>query len=568
MSNKFFISAGLAAAIGLVYHPVFHFSFVSFDDLQLIVKNPLVRGGLTWPGVKWAFGFAWQEHLFFYPLSLISHMLDCHIFGLQAGGHHLTSVILHLAAVLFFFFFLEKLTGCRWRAALTAGLFAIHPLAVESVAWVAERSNVLCAALTGLCLYAYAGYAQNFRKRWYVLALAAFVFALLAKPTAIMLPVLLILLDWLVPNRHSADSNGRKRSWKLQFVEKVPFLVLAGIRMTALLAAEKGASPVMPSAGIDGQLVLLNFINSLVLYLGKVVYPAGLAVYYPFPESIPWWQPVGATMLLGALMVVLICLRRKNPLLLLGWLWYLVFLAPSLGVVRSGPWPAMADHYVYLSLPGVFILAAWAVPGRLKKTGRGRISAAVAGSFLLITLSAAAAGHVGHFKNSRVLFTRAAAVTEDNFFAYIGLGNVYQKRGDLRQAARYFRWALAIHPDSAGAHANLGMVLTRLNKTGPARSHLNMALRLAPDFVPARLGLANFYLKTGRSRQAARHYRMVLAADPDNAAANYNLGRLLAAKGEVRRAAACFSRALASRPYDDRLRRAQKAVESRLQIKR
>ncbi len=583
MKKSVLISLLLTAAVGLVYHRVGSFSFVSFDDFELIVNNALVRQGLTWPGIKWAFFSAWQENLFFYPLALLSHMLDCQLFGLDPSGHHWTSVIIHGAAVICFFLFLRRVTGRPWRSALAAGLFAIHPLGVDSVAWVAERSNVLCAALVALSLYAYAGYVRAGGKSWYVLALAAFALALLAKPSAVMMPVVLVILDWLALNRYQpyqdnligcdlagcdltgCDLAGSKKFFRYQVLEKAPFFILAGLRAGMVMLAGKGASPVLEDGTVTAELLLANSLQAVVTYLWQIIYPFDLAVYYPFPSGIPWWHSLGAAALLVLITAWAVRQRRRRPLVLLGWLWYLVFLAPSFGAVRSGPWPAHADHYVYIPLLGVFIMMVWAVPGRWLRSRPARLAAVAAVLVLLCYWGGAAFFQTRHFRDSQALFTRAVAVTSDNFLAHIGLGNAYREKDNYAQAENHFRRALEIKSDSAGAHANLALVLARQGRTAAARSHFQTALELSPELIPARLGLANLYQQAGKPGPAIRHYRNVLALDPDNAAANYNLGRVLVGQGQLEEAVACFSRALAGRPHDDRIGRALTEVRARLE---
>jgi len=561
MKRSLLIMAALGMAVGMVYHQVWQFSFVSFDDFALVVDNPAIRPGLTWSGLQWAFASAWRENLFFYPLSLASHMLDTQLFGLNPAGHHLTSVALHLTAVIFFFLFLRRLSGQNWRPALAAGLFAVHPLGVESVAWVAERSNVLCAALTALTLYAHARYARCHRPGWYGLSLGAFTLALLAKPTAVMVPLILLLLDWLLLDDKGVPSSAKTDAGR-RLLEKVPFFLLAGLRLMAVFLSARSGSPVLAGETVSTGLVAANALRSLVIYLFQVVWPFNLSVYYPFPQSIPWWQPIGAAVVLILITVGVVRQRRRYPLLLLGWLWYLVFLAPSFGAVRSGPWPAMADHYVYIPLLGVGMMIAWAVPpGRLQ---RPILRKTLAGLVLvLLTLSGVAAFYQAqHFRNSKAMFTQALAVTKNNFFAHIGLGNVYREEENFPAAAIQFRRALDITPDSAGAHANLGMVLGRLEKTEAARHHLQTALDLSPKLVPAHIGMANLLQQTGRIGPAVRHYRQVLCLDPDNVAAHYNLGRLLLDQGDAGSAADHFARALAARPDDVRIRRALRLAET------
>lgn len=494
MSRYLLTGACLTALIAAVYFQTCRFAFVEFDDPQLVTENVHVRQGVTLNGVKWAFFSAWRENVFFYPLSLLSHMADVTWAGLDPGLHHLTSVALHAAATLALFALLAQLTGAVWRPALAAGLFAVHPLGADSVAWVAERSNVLCALLIITTLSAYARYLTARKKQWYGLSLGLFFLALLAKPTAVMTPAVLFLISRL-RREPGADGEDRRPALRPVFMALLPFVILAAVRLLAVLAAERGASPVVPAAAMTAGTMAANGLVAMVAYLVNVVYPFRLSVYYPFPESLPPWQPVVSAAVLLLITVIMFKAGRRRPMVRLGWLWYLLFLAPSLGLVRSGPWPAMADHYAYVPVMGLFISLVWLVPPAAAGSFRGKMAMAVAGVFLLIFFAAVSFWHVGHYRDSVTLFTRAISMNPRNFVAHVGLGNAYRKLGEMASAEENFRRAIAIQPESAGAHNNLGLILAAKGEWAEAERHFKIALALAPRFSMARDNLAGLYQK-------------------------------------------------------------------------
>ena len=480
-----------------VYCQTRQFEFVEFDDPQLVSENVFVRQGLTLAGVRWAFFSAWRENVFFYPLSLVSHMVDVTGFGLNAGRHHLTSVALHAAVAISLFTLLVQLTGAFWRPALAAAFFAVHPLGVDSVAWVAERSNLLCGLLVVNSLSAFVRYRNIHETKWYVLSIALFLLALLAKPTAVMLPVIL----WLVrlPGCKVSGKSQPEPSGFRNVLELIPFFILSGLRLMAVLAAEQGASPIVSANVVTVTTLAANALVSVTAYLVDLFYPFRLSVYYPFPAHIPLWQPLLSGLLLLIVSIAAFIYRRRRPMSWAGWLWFLIFLMPSLGVIRSGPWPARADHYVYISLMGLMTALVWMLPAqRIAGSPKRRIEAGVSAAILLIYFATSAFIHAGHYRDSVTLFSRVLALDENNFLACIELGNAYRKQGRMDLAEIFFRKAIAIKPDSAGAHNNLGLVLAAEEDWTGAERHFKTALALSPRFSMAHNNLINLYLKQGR----------------------------------------------------------------------
>ncbi|MEW6078621.1 MAG: tetratricopeptide repeat protein [Thermodesulfobacteriota bacterium] len=487
----------LTALIAVVYLQTGRFEFLGFDDPQLVTENSHVRRGVTMESVKWAFFSSWRENVFYYPLSLVSHMADVSGFGLDSGRHHLTNVAVHAAAVLALFALLARLSGGIWRAGLAAGLFAVHPLGVDSVAWVTERSNLLCALLTVAAMGAYAQYRTSRRKRWYGFSLGLFFLALLAKPTAVMAPVVM----WLI-GRLDFDSGPVAGAPRLPVVrDLLPFAVLAALRIMAVLAAERGASPAVSDGVMTTGMLAANALTAMTAYLIKAVFPFRLSVYYPFPQTLPLWQPLVSGLVMTLVTAMILKAGRRRPMVLLGWVWFLAFLAPSFGAVRSGPWPAMADHYVYIPLMGLFTALVWLAPApggsRRRRTAAGAIACSLVAYFAAVSYV-----HAGHYRNSVTLFTRALELDSKNFLARIGLGNAFRRQGAMAAAEEHFRAAVAIRPESPGAHNNLGLVLAERGGWKEAEQHFLMALALDPGFAMARDNLINLERKRAAAPDA------------------------------------------------------------------
>lgn len=477
----------------LVYLPVWNNGFIAYDDPDYLVENRMVQSGLTWAGVKWAFT-TWHADNW-HPLTWLSHMLDCELFGPEAGAHHFMNVLLHAACALVLFQVWRRLTGDLWPAALVAALFAWHPLHVESVAWASERKDVLSTLFGLLTLWAYVGYAaptanrHSNRRTLYGAAVLCFVLSLLAKPMLVTLPFVLVLLDWWPLRRLSGsqpDEAGPHPAWFPQLsvlvrllAEKLPFLVLsaASCVITYLAQREQGAvvsleeSPLALRCG--------NAVVAYARYLLKMIWPFDLAVVYPLPRTLN-----GSQVALAGLVLLLISAwvlkQGRRPHLLVGWLWYLGTLVPVIGLVQVGG-QAMADRYTYFPLTGIFVMLAW--EGRawlVQRKSRVPLATAaaalaLAGCLILTNLQ------VRYWRDTETLFARAIEVTSDNPVAYTHLAGALARKGQTETAVELYRESLRLGPNQPAAHNNLANLLNALGQTNEALAHLQTARNLKPD---------------------------------------------------------------------------------------
>ncbi len=555
--RRFLPAVLILVAVAAIYGRTARFSFVGFDDFELVVDNHQVCCGVTAERLRWIWGEAWQKSVYLMrPLTLMSHMLDGAVFGRRPAGHHLVNTVFHAGCALLLLFWLQSLSGGRWRPAAAALLFAVHPVNAEVVAWVAQRSSLLSAFFFLAALWAYQGYRRRPGLRWWLLVFFFFLAAVAAKTSAVVLPLVLLLVDIC----SSRPRNRARRPARIMAGEKLPFLVVAaGVALLAWRVTYSSAAAVS-GATVPLSLRTANALVTPAVYLIKLLVPSGLCVYYPFPQTLGGWQVGGALFLLAAVSGLVIVRRGRAPLALLGWLWYLLTLLPFSGLVQAGPWPGRADHYLYLPLIGLLISLVWSVPesagqrvGRYPG-GRMAVAAGAGGFFLLYGLLAFR--QAGFYRNSEVMFQRALAVTRENFLAHTGLGNVRLGQGDLPQAEFHYRRALSLQPSSAGAHANLGLALARSGRPKAARHHYWRALERNPELVEGHVNLANLLVRQGKENRALAHYQAALAVDPDLPEANYNLGRLLLAQGALARAGFYLGRARAVCPENEQYQRA------------
>jgi hypothetical protein len=452
------------------------FEFVDYDDNLYVTANPHVQEGLTRAGVRWAFTtFAAAN---WHPLTWISLMLDWSIGGPGPRIFHLTNLILHLANVLLLFFILDRMTGRRRPSAVTAVLFAIHPLHVESVAWIAERKDVLSTLFMLLTLMAYAGFVERPGLVRRLAVVLLFALGLLAKPMLVTLPVLLLMLDaW--PLR-------RKEPWRHLVLEKAPLLALSIATGALTLVAQRQGGTVGSLAGYPLGVRVANAVVATATYLGKAIWPTRLAAFYPHPgASLAAWKVAGSALVLVTLTLWTIQVRRSRPYLLFGWAWYLVTLAPVVGIVQVG-WQARADRYTYIPLIGIFLGVAWAVSDRFAE--RPALFGSLA-SAVLVMLGIGAFAQAGYWRDSETLFRHALAVTDNNSVAHNNLGTALLRRGLPSQAEEHFAEAVRIDPSFADAHSNLGVALGRQGMIDEAILEFQRALDLEPDHPDARRNL-------------------------------------------------------------------------------
>jgi protein O-mannosyl-transferase len=567
----------LAAVVWVVFGQTLRHDFVNYDDDVYVYENPEVTQGLTLRGIVWAVSHFYAGN--WHPLTWISHMLDCQWYGLHPGGHHLTSVLLHTATAILLFLVLRRMTGALWRSAFVAAVFAIHPLRVESVAWVAERKDVLSGVFFMLTIGAYVRYAQGVRggtwqvtrtqaaaapglsrvtrhaTLFYGLVLMFFALGLMCKPMLVTLPCVLLLLDYW-PLGRMADGGWRKmrsgepvpqRSTLNHLLyEKLPLFGLAAAACGVTLFAQTVALSSFEQ--ISFPLRVGNALNSCVSYVDQMFWPSGLAVFYPFPaKGIGVARVVLSLVLLAGISTGVFVLRRHRPYLMTGWLWYLIMLVPVIGIIQAGT-QARADRYTYLPQIGLYVLLTWAVADLCAGWRHRRVVLGGGSTIVLLALMICARGQTSYWRNSELLWTHALACTPDNFIGQNNLGGALLKKGSVGEAIFHFQKALEIEPDSAEAYNNLGSALLQKGNVDEAIYHFQKALQINPDFAEAHNNLGNALLQKGNVDEAIAHFQKGLQINPDFAKAHYNLGNALLQKGNVDEAIIQFQRALQINP--------------------
>jgi tetratricopeptide (TPR) repeat protein len=522
----------LAAITFAVFGQTLHHEFIDFDDQEYVYENPVVARGLTFQGLFWAFSFHSSN---WHPLTWLSHMLDCQFYGLNPGGHHLTNVLLHSATVILLFLVLRQMTGALWRSAFVAAVFAIHPLRVESVAWVAERKDVLSGLFFMLTIGAYLRFARHpWSPARYGLVVLLFALGLMCKPMLVTLPLVLLLLDyWPLQRMESA---------RRLVMEKLPLLALSAAACVATLLAQHQTIQLGESVSLPHRLE--NALATCVLYLGQMVWPAGLAVFYPYPYGgLPLWKLALAGTLLAGLSAIALWQRRKQPWILVGWLWYLVMLLPVVGIIQVGG-QAHADRYTYLPQIGIYVALTWLVAQwRLSRVALGGLMTGV-----IAVLMVCAWQQTAYWQNTETLWTRAVACTTGNDLAQCNLGTALQQKGRLNEAITHWEMALQINPNYGKAHNNLGAALQQKGKVNEAITHYQMALHSNPNNADVHNNLGFALAQKGRVDEAITHYQMALQIKPDYATAHNNLGLALAQKGRVDEAITHYQMALQINP--------------------
>jgi len=554
------IIALLTMAVGAVYWPVSSFEFLNFDDGGYVRDNWNVRPGLTAKGILWAFTTVHIGN--WHPLTWLSHMADCQLFGLWAGGHHLVNVALHAANSVLVYLVLARMTSRPWPSAFVAALFALHPLHVESVAWIAERKDVLSTFFGLLALLAYAWHAERPSRLRYAAVFALLALGLMAKPMLVTLPLVMLLLDYWPLGRLTAVPGSRFGAPGSRFsfpvsrfpipasrllslvLEKLPLLVLAAASSVLTYAAQAEGGAVVPRESCPLDARVANALVAYVLYLSKAFWPSGLAVFYPY-KAWPLWQAAATGAFLAAVTALaLLAARRRTaplpdgrgsdtaPYLPVGWFWYLGTLMPVIGLVQVGE-QAMADRYTYLPLVGVFVAVTW-LAADLTAGWRHRMK-------ILVPLAAAAIAacmmltwrQVGYWADSETLFRRAADAVPGNYLAYGNLGSALAERGQLEEALLHFQEALRSKPDHSTSRQNVGAILYKQGRFEEAAEHLRAAVRLAPHSGCARANLGAALYRLGRLDEAAYELREALRTDPDNADAHGNLAAVLIVQGRL-----------------------------------
>jgi tetratricopeptide (TPR) repeat protein len=579
----------LALGVFLIFGRTWSYGFVNFDDDSYFSGNYHVKAGLTWQGTLWAFKTDYASN--WHPLTWLSLMLDAQLFGTGPAGAHLTNVILHAATAVLLFLLLNRLTGALWPSALVAAIFAIHPLRVESVAWVSERKDVLSGFFFMLTLLMYARYAQGvmrgarpaagtesvatvpdpspatrYPSLFYGLALLFFGLGLMSKPMLVTLPFLLLLLDYWPLNRFSQltfDAQLFSKRLLQLTLEKLPFFVLSAASCMVTVLAQQQAIKTMDV--LPSTFRLDNALISYVTYMEQMIWPENLAAYYPYHLNMPTWQIVSAGALLFFVTLCAVLTARRSPYFLTGWLWYLGMLVPAIGLVQVGG-QAHADRYTYLPQIGFVLAIIWAIKDLTGSWRWRRLVLIVTSLGLIAALMACAWQQTSYWQNDELLWEHAIACTSDNYTAYNNLGfvlaaagrnteaikqyqqalelnpnfsdcannlgTVFLHQGQLDKAQDYYLQALAINPNLAETHNNLAILLTKQGKTGEAIEHYRKAIELKPSRAEFYNNLGNLLTTQGRSAEAIPLFQKALEVEPDNAKVHYNLANILFAQGQ------------------------------------
>jgi Tfp pilus assembly protein PilF len=551
MRRRVALSLLLVVATVAVYWRVTTFAFINYDDSGYVRDNSQVLAGLTHEGVVWAFTTASQAN--WHPLTWLSLQLDASLGGSSPRVYHTTNIVLHVVGVLLLFLLFDRMTGRPWRSALVAALFAVHPLHVESVAWVAERKDVLSTVLGLLAFHAWLGAVERPGWKSRALTIAAYAASLLAKPMLVSFPILLLLFDvW--PLR-------RAEPWRRLVVEKLPYVALAAVSciVTVVVQSKGGAMRSLTQYPFSARMG--NAAVSYVLYLVKAIWPSGLSIYYPYPyDGLAAWEVGGAVLALAAVTFLCVRARRSAPYLFVGWLWYLVTLVPVIGIIQVGS-QALADRYTYVPLIGPFVMLAFGLPD-LSQRARPRVRRAVvhlpavAALAMVVAFAAAAWRQAGYWRDSVTLFERSLAVTTDNAMAHNSLAFALFDRGEVDRAVEECEEAIRIAPEMGDAQSNLVQGYLAQGRMEEAAAHTREALLLRPKDARTHVNAGLIARMEGRDDDAMASFREAIRLDPDEQPAHLNYGAILVAHGRLDEAIVQFQEAVRLRPSDVRARKA------------
>jgi tetratricopeptide (TPR) repeat protein len=539
----------LALAVFVVFGQTCRHEFVNYDDDEYVYNNPPVTKGLTLPSIEWAFTHSHSQN--WHPLTWLSHMLDCQLYGLNAGGHHLTNVLLHTLAAIGLFLMLKEMTGALWRSAFVAAVFAVHPLRVESVAWVAERKDVLSGLFFMLTLWAYARYAEKSKvqssktKVFYWLALLFFAMGLMSKPMLVTVPFVLLLLDyWPLKRIPNSKSVSQLSTFNHLLFEKLPFLLLSAASCVATVFAQ--GSVVASTKALPLSVRFDHALVACTTYLGQMVWPHDLAVYYPY-RYLPVEPVVGAGALLLCITVLVFLGARRFPYLPVGWLWYLGMLVPVIGLVQVGH-QSHADRYTYLPQIGLYLAVAWAVRDLTLSWRHRRQILGAAALSIIAALMVCSWKQTSYWQNSESLWTHTLACTSENDLAQSNLGHVLTTQGRLDEAIEHSQKAIEISPDYAVGHVNLAAALAGQGRTADAIEHFQRAIEIDPNQAEAHYDLGCIFARQGKLDEAIEQYQKAIEIIPDYAEAHNNLGVVLMQRGRLDEAMDHYRTALSLKP--------------------
>ena len=546
-----------------VYWQVRHCDFTNFDDNLYVYHNLHIRSGITQESMVWSFTFQEKDKNYWHPLTWLSHMLDVELYGLDPGRHHLTNLLLHTVNTVLLFLALNWMTGALWRSAVVAALFGLHPLNVESVAWIAERKNVLSTFFWMLTLLAYTHYTRRTCFRRYFAVCFSFVLGLLAKPFLVTLPFVLMILDYWPLRRWciaGVNSSIRHESNTQQIIlEKIPLLLFSTLSVYISSKSVQGEGDVISLQLVPMLLRIENALVSYVKYIGKMIWPQDLSVYYPFPDMISAGQLMGAVAVMVSLSALAIWGLRRRPYLAVGWFWFLGTLVPVIGLVQVGLWPQMADRWAYVPLTGLFIMIAWGMPELIKAWHHKHKIIAIAAGTVLLFLFINTRVQISHWTNSTTLFKQAVKAVGGSSMSQNNLGNAFILNnlalallddGRTDEALNNLMTAVKLVPDSPRVNYNLGYILQQQGKTAEAIRHFKQAVKHNPKYFLAHYYLATALMQSGKLDDAVSHYQSALDLKPDDGNVLNDLANAMVAQGRIPEALSFYSKALLLDPND------------------
>ncbi|MGD1042062.1 MAG: tetratricopeptide repeat protein [Sedimentisphaerales bacterium] len=534
----------LAAATVVAYEPIRHNGFVGYDDTEYIVKNPHLTGGITQQSVTWAFTKSYASN--WHPLTWISHILDCQFFGLNPLGHHLVSVLLHIANSLLLFWILTNITGAIWTSAFVAAVFAVHPVQVESVAWAAERKTVLSGLFWLLTMAAYVRYARQPAFGRYILVLLVFGLCIMTKPIVVTLPLVLLLLDYwpLERVRWGQSIGAASKSAKWLIVEKIPLLAMSAFLSVMTFVSQKSSGAMSTTENMPLDYRIANIFLSYIKYIGKMIWPSRLAVYHPHPRTGFSDVAVVICALLFVLITVFsIYMGRRKRYVTVGWLWYVGTLVPMIGLVQVGA-QAIAYRYMYLSMLGLLIIVAWAVKDLVANRFHWEVVAAVSAIVVLSAFVILTRMQVRYWQNTITLFEHTLNVTKDNAAAEHNYGYALSEAGRLDEAAIHLNRAVQLVPIFVEARNNLGKLYLKQGKINEAIDCFTELAKRKDAPAEVHYNLASALLMQKRYDEAIKHLARVLELDPDYAHAPSAMAVALMSAGRTDEAIACFNKYL------------------------
>jgi Tfp pilus assembly protein PilF len=539
--HEIWICLFLALITFVAYARIGTFEFDNYDTARYIYENRHVKKGLTVEGIRWAFITTHLSN--WHPLTWLSHMLDVQLYGLDPGAHHLTNLLFHMANTILLFLILAMMTLDLPPSSFVAALFAVHPLHVQSVAWLAERKDLVCTFFGLLAIWSYLRYVRYPKIVRYLPILFFFILGLMAKPMIVTFPFVLLLLDYWPLKRFQfeiplQDVSGRTLpttsvSMISLVMEKIPLFIVAAASCMVTLYAQTSGGAISSLGAYPLFLRIINALVSYAGYVGKMFWPSKLAVFYPYPSVWPMWQIVASGLLVTTTTLLAIRFAKSRPWFIVGWLWYLGTLIPVIGLVQVGA-QAMADRYTYVPLIGIFIMISWGLSdlvnrNLIKRRSRALITVVILGVLMSVTWK-----QVGYWKNSITLFERALEVTENNYVAHNNLGHRLMELGQFNDAIKHYKSALESNPLFETAHLNLGFVYSSQGNLTQAIHHYSKAIKIKPDYAVAYNNLGNALYRLGKSDQAVPNYLKAMRIDPEYAEAYNGLGAALIRLGDIK----------------------------------